>query len=41
MLVYAASEDRERTARDQAVLAGGGGSARAWPRCGTAKRSFR
>lgn len=39
MLAYAASEDRERTSREQALLTGPTGSARAWPTCGTAKRS--
>ena len=41
MLAYAASEDRERTARDQALLTGPTGAARAWPTCGTAKRSYK
>ncbi|MCC6317556.1 MAG: M20/M25/M40 family metallo-hydrolase [Gemmatimonadaceae bacterium] len=40
MLAYAASEDRERTSRDQARLSLPNGSARAWPRCGTAPRAF-
>ncbi len=41
MLAYAASEDRERTARDQALLTGPTGATRAWPTCGTAKRSYK
>lgn len=44
MLAYAASEDPERTARDQAllpVLPGPNGSVRPWPTCGTARRSFK
>jgi len=41
MLAYAASEDPERTARDQALLAGAGGGVRPWPTCGTAKRSYK
>jgi carboxypeptidase Q len=39
MLAYAASEDRERTSREQAVLSGAGGTARAWPTCRPAQRS--
>ena len=40
MLAYAASEDRERTSREQALLTvGGTNTARPWPSCGTAKRS--
>lgn len=39
MLAYAASEDRERTSREQAVLSGAGGAARAWPTCRPAQRS--
>ena len=41
MLAYAASEDRERTSREQALLSAGSGASRPWPRCGTARRSFR
>jgi hypothetical protein len=41
MLAYAASEDRERTARDQAALEVPGGAARPWPQCSTARRSFK
>ncbi|HYW31289.1 MAG TPA: M20/M25/M40 family metallo-hydrolase [Gemmatimonas sp.] len=44
MLAYAASEDPERTARDQAtlpVLQGANGGVRPWPTCGKAKRSFK
>jgi carboxypeptidase Q len=44
MLAYAASEDPERTSRDQAllpVLPGANGGVRPWPACGTAKRSFK
>ena len=41
MLAYAASEDKERTARDQALLTGPNGAPRAWPSCGAAKRSFK
>ena len=41
MLAYAASEDPERTARDKALLVGPTGAERAWPSCGTAKRSFK
>ena len=41
MLAYAASEDPDRTARDQALLLGPTGAARAWPSCGTAKRSYK
>lgn len=41
MLAYAASEDRERTPRTQATLEVPGGAARPWPRCSTARRSFR
>ena len=41
MLAYAASEDPERTSREQAVLPGGAnGQPRAWPRCSQARRSF-
>jgi len=40
MLAYAASEDRERTSREQALLTvGGTNTARPWPTCGTARRS--
>jgi carboxypeptidase Q len=40
MLAYAASEDPERTSRDQSVLpARPNGEPRAWPRCGEAQRS--
>jgi carboxypeptidase Q len=40
MLAYAASEDRERTSREQALLTvGGTTTARPWPSCGSAKRS--
>jgi hypothetical protein len=41
MLAYAASEDRERTDRAQALLVNPNGSARPWPQCRPAKRSFR
>jgi hypothetical protein len=41
MLAYAASEDPERTARDQALLTGPSGAPRAWPNCGTARRSYK
>lgn len=41
MLAYAASEDRERTQRDQALLTGPTGAVRAWPSCGTARRKFK
>ncbi|MES2521597.1 MAG: M20/M25/M40 family metallo-hydrolase [Gemmatimonadota bacterium] len=44
MLAYAASEDPERTPRDQAllpVLPGANGGVRPWPTCGTAKRSYK
>ena len=41
MLAYAASEDPERTARDQAQLTGPTGAPRAWPNCGTARRSYK
>ncbi len=41
MLAYAASEDPDRTARDQALLTGPTGAPRAWPNCGTARRSFK
>ena len=41
MLAYAASEDPDRTARDQALLVGATGAPRAWPSCGTAKRSYK
>jgi carboxypeptidase Q len=40
MLAYAASEDRERTARDQALLEIPGGTARPWPGCAKAQRSY-
>lgn len=40
MMAYAASEDPERTPRDQAVLPGQRGQARPWPTCGRARRSF-
>ena len=40
MLAYAASEDRERTSREQSLLTvAGTTTARPWPSCGTAKRS--
>ncbi|MCC6245822.1 MAG: M20/M25/M40 family metallo-hydrolase [Gemmatimonadaceae bacterium] len=44
MLAYAASEDPERTGREQAllpVLPGGNGGFRPWPTCGMAKRSYK
>ncbi|MBL0170680.1 MAG: M20/M25/M40 family metallo-hydrolase [Gemmatimonadaceae bacterium] len=41
MLAYAASEDPEHTARDQALLTGPTGAPRAWPGCGMAKRSYK
>ncbi|NUP56272.1 MAG: M20/M25/M40 family metallo-hydrolase [Gemmatimonadaceae bacterium] len=41
MLAYAASEDRERTSRVQAVLPPGtNGQPRSWPTCGRAQRSY-
>jgi carboxypeptidase Q len=41
MLAYAASEDPERTPRDLSTLPPlPNGNARAWPKCGTARRSF-
>jgi len=41
MLAYAASEDPERTSREQSTLPPqANGNARPWPRCGTARRSF-
>lgn len=40
MLAYAASEDREKTSREQALLLGANGQTRAWPTCGKARRSF-
>ena len=41
MLAYAASEDPERVPRDRTQLpAGANGQPRAWPTCGTARRSF-
>jgi carboxypeptidase Q len=41
MLAYAASEDPERTSREQSVLpAFANGQPRAWPTCGRARRSF-
>ncbi len=41
MLAYAASEDRERTSRAQAVLPPfAPGQARNWPTCGKARRSY-
>jgi hypothetical protein len=40
MLAYAASEDPEKTSREQSVLPPRpNGEARPWPRCGTARRS--
>lgn len=39
MLAYAASEDPERTSREQAVLPPRPNGPRAWPTCGTARRS--
>jgi carboxypeptidase Q len=39
MLAYAASEDRERTSREQAVLTAANGATRAWPTCRPAQRS--
>ena len=40
MLAYAASEDREKTSRDQSVLPPRpNGEARPWPTCGRARRS--
>ncbi len=39
MLAYAASEDRERTSREQAVLPGASGTSRPWPTCRPAQRS--
>jgi carboxypeptidase Q len=39
MLAYAASEDRERTSREQATLLGANGAARPWPTCRPAQRS--
>lgn len=41
MLAYAASEDRDRTTREQAVLSGANGAPRPWPTCRPAQRSFR
>ncbi len=41
MLAYAASEDRERTSREQAVLPGASGTSRPWPTCRPAQRSTR
>ncbi len=41
MLAYAASEDRERTDRTQAVLVNPNGTTRPWPQCRPARRSFR
>ena len=41
MLAYAASEDRERTSRDQAILPGASGTSRPWPTCRPARRSSR
>ncbi len=44
MLAYAASEDPERTARDQALLpvfSGPNGGVRPWPSCGMARRSYK
>lgn len=41
MLVYAASEDRDRVARDASMLpVGPDGKPRPWVRCGKARRSF-
>jgi carboxypeptidase Q len=41
MMVYLASEDPERTSREQSVLPPlANGQPRAWPRCGQARRSF-
>jgi hypothetical protein len=40
MLAYAASEDRERTSRDVAILTTPTGQPRPWPQCGRARRSF-
>ena len=41
MMAYAASEDRERTSREQATLPNfANGQARSWPTCGKARRSF-
>ncbi|MEP7344480.1 MAG: M28 family peptidase [Gemmatimonadaceae bacterium] len=41
MLAYAASEDRERTDRAQALLVNPNGTTRPWPQCRPARRSFR
>ena len=41
MLAYAASEDPERTNREQSLLVGPTGATRNWPTCGTAKRSYK
>ena len=41
MLAYAASEDRDRTSREQAVLPGASGTVRPWPTCRPAQRSSR
>ena len=43
MLAYAASEDPERTSREQALLPvpRAQGGVRAWPTCGTARRSYK
>lgn len=42
MMVYAASEDPERTSREQSILpAGPNGQPRPWVQCGKASRSFR
>lgn len=41
MLAYAASEDPERTPREQSVLPPGpNGQPRPWPTCGTARRAY-
>jgi len=40
MLAYAASEDRERTDRTQALLVNPNGSTRPWPQCRPARRAF-
>lgn len=41
MLAYAASEDKERTSREQALLPPmGNGQPRPWPQCRRAQRSF-
>jgi hypothetical protein len=40
MLAYAASEDRERVPRDQALLPPEGNRQRPWPTCGKSRRSY-